>query len=234
VVSLPSLVVYLVLWYSTNGMKNYRWDSVGIEKTRGIPVLLACTPEEADGVAVHVESEEEAKRVGCVREVGPEALSILNTSPAKFGKRYGELAVEDRTRLFGILLLAKAIMTRDEKFLELAVARLSEGPFSAMRRKIIQSQPAIELGKQIALGLRGIEFILWRKDTEHGTTIAPGLRCLDIKSAIYALALLRIEGGEGLGVCVVCGEYVQPVVDTSCMSKRSQCPGSGTGANNDL
>jgi hypothetical protein len=186
-------------------MKSYRLDSVEISPTGRIPVLVACAQCDADGVVMHVASVEEAERVGRVREIGRDALSLFASDAPGFKRKYGEISNEDRSKLFGLLLLGKALTYRDGRVFELAVTRLATGFFSDFKKRTLESQPGMELGRELAKGLRGVEFILWIKDDGRDSTILPGLRCPDIRSALYTLAVLSIEGGTGLGACVICG-----------------------------
>ena len=204
------LLVYLVLWYPTNGMNNYRWNSVEISPTGRIPVLVACSQADLDGVVMHVESAEGAHRLGRVREIGVKALTLFANHPITFGRKYGDIGNSDRSKLFGLLLLGKGLADKDSRVLELAIKRLATGTFSEFKRHALERQPGMQLGTELAKGLRGVEFVLWIKDDGRDSTILPGLRCPDILSALYTLAVLNIEGGSGLGACVICGTpYVQ-------------------------
>jgi hypothetical protein len=188
-------------------MKSYRLDSVEITPTVGrIPVLVACGQADLDGVAMHVASDEEAQRLGRVREIGLYALSLFVNDWSAFKRKYGQIDDEDRSRLLGLLLLGKALTDKDSHVLDLAVKRLAVGPLSDFRRRVLGRQPGMKLGRELAKGLRAVEFILWIKDDGRDSTILPGLRCPDIRSAVYTLAVLSIErGGTGLGACVICG-----------------------------
>ena len=191
-------------------MKRYRWNSVEIKPTGRIPVLVACAQSEADGVVVHVESEEEAIKLGRVREINMGALRLFANDWPNFKRKYGEISDKDRSGLFGILLLGRALTDKDQRVFELAVGRIATGPFADLRRGVVQQQPGIELARELAKGLQGVKLVLWWKDDGKDTTILPGLRCPDIRSALYTMAMFGIEGGAGIGACIVCGEpFVQ-------------------------
>ena len=187
-------------------MKSYRLNSVEITPTGKIPVLLACSSRECEGVAVHVNSVEEAQNLGCLRELGVDALRLFVHKWNEFKRKYGNVSDNERTTLLGILLLTKALKAKDAGVLNLAVDRLTaSGPIPELRGQILRRQPGIELGRGLARGLRSVELILWRKDDGANTTILPGLRCPTILTALYVLAVMRAEGGEGIGACLNCG-----------------------------
>ena len=169
---------------------------------------------------MHVESEEEARNLGCMREIGMQALTLFVNDSLSFGREYGEINDEERSKLLGLLLLGKALADNDGRVLELAIKRLAVGFFSDFTKRGLKKQPAIELGRELAKGLKRVEFVLWRKDTHKETLILPGLRCPDIHSALYTLAVLSLEGGTGLGACVICGT---PFVQTR--KTRKTCSG---------
>jgi hypothetical protein len=186
-------------------MKRYRWNSVEVRPTGRIPVLLACRQSELDGVVMHVESSEEAQNLGRVREIGLKALALFVNDWPTFKHKYGQISDDDRSKLLGLLLLGKALADKDQRVLDLAVERLATGPFSNFRKHSLERQPGMELGRELSKGMRAVEFVLWIKDDGKDSTILPGVRCPDIRSALYTLAVLSIEGGAGLGACVICG-----------------------------
>jgi len=191
-------------------MNTYRLNSVDIGPSGRIPVLIPCNQSDAEGVAMHITSRKEAAKLGCVREIGLGALSLLVKDCRSFGRKYGAIPDKDRAELIHLLLLAKAIAANDHRIFELALKRLAAEPSIEFRRLALESQPGIELGVRLAQGLRGVELILWSKDEGSDLTILPGLRCRDVRSALYTLAVLSIEGGAGFGACVICGDlFVQ-------------------------
>jgi hypothetical protein len=112
-------------------------------------------------------------------------------------------AIRDRAKLLALLLLTKALADKDPRVLELAIQRSSKG----CERQTFEKLAGWELACQLAKGLRGAELILW---TNKDGVAAPGLRCDDILSALYVLAVLQFKGGVGLGACIMCGNpFVQ-------------------------
>lgn len=209
------------MWYSVNGMKNNRWNSVEINPTGRIPILVTCPQKDLDGVALPLHFSppgpteqdrhrqvEEFARLSRVREIGVEALALFADNWPAFKRKYGEISESDRSKLLGLLLLAKAISSKDARVLEWAIKRLATSPevFVQSKEYVLRKQPGTELAEGLASGVRGVEFILWWKEVGMTSTILPGLRCSDLRSALYTLAVMHIEGGEGLGACLVCGK----------------------------
>jgi hypothetical protein len=187
-------------------MKSYRLHGVEIVPTGKLPILLACDKQRADGVALHVASEEEARKLGCVRVVDSRVLTLFVKNPRKFEMEYGSVSNTERGRILGLLMLLGAIKNREDATLEFAINRLATGPFTDWDRRVLEKQPGIELGRRLAEGVRGVEFVLWWKDDRKDSYHLSGLRCPDVLTALYTLAALQMEGGKGLGACVVCGE----------------------------
>jgi hypothetical protein len=187
-------------------MASYRLHSVELVPTGKLPILLACDKQKADGVALHVASEEEARKLGCVRVIDSSVLGLFLKNPKRFEEEYGSVPNTERRRVLGLLMLLGAIKNREAATLESAIRRLATGPFTDWDRRVLERQPGIELGRRLAKGVRGVEFVLWWKDDREGSHHLSGLRCPDVLTALYTLAALQMEGGKGLGACVVCGD----------------------------
>ncbi len=174
-----------------------------------IPVLLACTRQKADGVVVHVSNPEEAQRLGCVRVLDKKALRLFVSDWRAFGKEYGHISRREELRLRGLLQLAEAIRNQDESAGRWASESLASDPEPQLRKlkqRILRQQPGVELARVLAEGLRGVQLVLWWKEEGRDLVALPGLRCPDVLSALYTLALVRILGGTGFGTCVMCGK----------------------------
>ena len=184
-------------------MKTYRLNSVELVPTGRLPILVACDRTKADGVAVHVAVE--AQNLGCIREIDSRALALFVNNPKKFQREYGSVTEADRKRLLGLLLLMGAIKNKENATLESAISRLATGLVPDWDRKLLERQPGVELGRRLAEGIQGVEFMLWWKDDGNDSYILPGLRCPNTLAALYTLAALEMEGGKGLGACIVCG-----------------------------
>ncbi|KKK51925.1 hypothetical protein LCGC14_3110080, partial [marine sediment metagenome] len=210
--------ILLVLWVGlvvqSNGMRNYRWNSVAADRVElgpigTIPVLMACDRRKADGVVAHVSSVEEASQLGCVRVVDMDALELFASDGPAFQREYGRMPDHETLRLLGLLQLAEALKTRDNTDWEWARHRLASHPdpvFQNIKRSILGRQPGMELGRLLAEGLGKVQLVLWWKEEGRDLVILPGLRCPDVRSALYTLALVRIAGGKGLGACLNCGK----------------------------
>jgi hypothetical protein len=191
-------------------MKIYGNAQVTLEPVKTIPLLIACARNKADGVvAFGHSSAEEARRLGCVRVIDEDALDLFVSDERAFVKEYGSIPATEGVRLLGLLQLVEALKTHDKTVWELALDRASYSPHKAIwdiQRPLLERQPGVELARLLAEGLTGVQLVLWWKEERRDVVILPGLRCPDARSALYALAWLRIAGGEGLGACLNCGK----------------------------
>lgn len=201
-------------------MRNYRFDTVELESVGTIPVLMACDRRKADGVVAHVTSVEEAKRLGCVRMVDLDALNLFVNDGFSFQKEYGLLSNSETKRLLGLLQLAEALKYRDEIAWKWACKGLSQELEYRLfpKLRILERQPGVELARLLAEGLKDVQLVLWWRQEGRNLVILPGLRCPDVRSTLYTLALIRIAGGKGLGACLNCGK---PLVRQRGMRRKT-------------
>lgn len=190
-------------------MYRYRNDSVTLEPVKTIPVLVACRDKgKADGVVVHVQSVDEAQRLGgVVRVIDQDALELFESDGRAFQREYGSVADADSYRLLGLLQLAQALATGDGIAWRSACERLGQelGYKMFPDLRVLERQPGFELVRLLARGLKDVQLVLWWKEQGKDLVALPGLRCPDALSALYTLALIRIAGGKGVGACLNCG-----------------------------
>jgi len=194
-------------------MKNYRLNGVSFIPSGALPIMLACTKEKADGLVVREAKGtnlEATKRLRFVRVVDSNALRMFVSDGNEFQREYGEVPVKERSRLLGLQQLVEALKTGDRTAWSWAVKHLasSAGPTSEeYERLALQRQPAVELVKKLAEGLKEVQLVMWWKEEGEGQVIELGLRCPDACTALYTLAVMSIVGGgEGIGACLECGK----------------------------
>jgi len=202
-----------------DAMRRYRNGRVLLEPVRTIPLLIACDQRKLDGVVLG----EANPALGRVRVIDSAALDLFVRDGPAFQKEYGEVPRSESLKLLGLLQLAEAINSQDRLVWRWAIQNLAPTPDPEVQvraliprrelvrlrmgpRTTLERQPGLELGRLLAEGLRDVQLVLWWKEEGKYTVIEPGLRCPDARSALYALALLRVSGGKGLGACLCCGK----------------------------
>ncbi len=197
-----------MLWYDANGMKHYRLNSVELNGDREIPVIVACPQSQLEGVVLTDLNPPESRRV---REVKVDDLDLFVTNGPGFEKLYGAVSDSESSLLLGLLQLIEALKHKNPSDLEAASQRLAVSPikeFREIERQALFNNPGMKLGRLVAKGLRDVRLVLWCKDDGRDTEILPGLHCQDATSALYALVLMRLSGGKGLGACLNCGKFL--------------------------
>jgi len=183
-------------------MNIYRLNSVGQLPGR-LPVLISAKQSKLAVTEWQVGQAFDDARPAPVRQIGRDALALFTKDRRRFEQIYGVISDRDREKLLGLLLLTKALADKDPRTLELAIQRTAKGT----EKESVEKVAGWVLAGQLAKGLRGAELILW---TNKDGSAAPGLRCDDILSALYVLAVLQFGGGVGLGSCIMCGNpFVQ-------------------------
>lgn len=189
-------------------MKSYRFNSVELRGDSQIPLIVACPQSKLEGVVL---TEVHPPESGRVREMGAEALDIFTEDGPRFRELYGPISDGESSRLLGLLQLIDALRHHDKAALESSLLRLADSPikeFREIEKRALLNNPGWHLGSFIAKGLRDVRLVLWAKDDGRDTEILPGLHCQDGTSALYALVLMRLSGGKGVGACLNCGKFL--------------------------
>jgi|SRR5579884_281035 len=178
----------------------------------GLPVLLRCSAEKADGRIIGYAVGTTALQQPFnwpVRVLPLEALYQLCSSDErarrKFVDEYGEVPDMWRDVLVDVARVAHA-MTQGTRADAQRIIRKHLRDESDFER-LAASNPADWLVRMLSDGLRkpqeAVQFVLWWSDKAN--CLSGGLLCPDARTAAYALLVGNAGQASGLGVCSRCG-----------------------------
>lgn len=169
-----------------------------------VPILVETEGDSADGWASFETGLAGLMRV---KSLTQEALELFVENAREFERRYGQVPKHKREHLIALLNLAYGLVRNDEHAIDSALRRFETVLDATLDIRLLkrvhdpQRYLARRLSEELSQELSSARLVLWWS----GTQFLPGIYCRTTATALYALALVSVVGGQSLGVCLRCG-----------------------------